>query len=200
MIAPMKQAYHEVRSSRPERRGVSRRSSIDEAKAAVPVIDLADLLCGPGQMRRMGERWVARCPLPDHEDRSPSFTVYVENDSWFCFGCLRGGDVIELARYAWGYEKAEVAMAAANLLHEFGYDPPPRPPSWYTKQDRQGPVRDGIKAAKVHAARRRLYRRFFEPLVLATADQDDREHDARIFWDATGELAEHLVECMMERA
>ena len=199
MSLTQKEAYHEVRSSRPERQGVSR-SVIDEAKAAVPVIDLADLLCGPGQMRRMGERWVARCPLPDHEDRSPSFTVYPESNSFFCFGCLRGGDVIELARYAWGYEKAEVAMAAANLLHEFGYDPPPPPPSWYAKQDRQGPVRDSIKAAKVLAARRRLYRRFFEPLVLATADQDDREHDARIFWDATAEIAEHLVERMMERA
>src|SRR5215203_5394122 len=72
--------YHEsTRSpipSRPERPGVSSRSVIDEAKDKVKTIDLADLLCGPGKMRKMGERWVARCPLPGHEDRSPSFTVY----------------------------------------------------------------------------------------------------------------------------
>jgi hypothetical protein len=37
------EAYHEVsRSPLPERRGVSRRSVIEEAKAKVPTIDLAD--------------------------------------------------------------------------------------------------------------------------------------------------------------
>ena len=105
---------------RPERRGVSRVSVIAEAKAKVSSIDLADLLSGPGQMRPVGQTWVARCPLPDHEDRSPSFTVYTENNSWFCYGCLRGGDVIELARYAWGYEKSEAGSAAAMLLMKFG--------------------------------------------------------------------------------
>jgi hypothetical protein len=54
---------------------------IEAAKEAVPTIDLADLLCGPGKMRRAGDRWVARCPLPGHEDRTPSFTVYTETNS-----------------------------------------------------------------------------------------------------------------------
>lgn len=37
-----------------------------------------------------------RCPL--HEgDRSPSFKVYPDGQSWYCFGCHRGGDVISLA-------------------------------------------------------------------------------------------------------
>jgi hypothetical protein len=61
----------------------------------------------------------------------------------------------------------------------------------------QSPVRDGIEAAKIHAARRRLYRRFFEPVVLATIDADDRKHDAQLFWEATAPLAEHLVANMM---
>ena len=99
---------------RPERRGVSRRRIIEEAKAKVTTIALADLLCGPAAMRRVGDEWVARCPLPDHEDKTPSFTVYPETDSWFCYGCLRGGDVIELACYGRGYSKAEVAGAAAS--------------------------------------------------------------------------------------
>jgi hypothetical protein len=40
---------------------------------------------------------------------------------------LRGGNVIELARFVWDYEKHEVAMAAAGLLHEFGHPIPERP-------------------------------------------------------------------------
>jgi DNA primase len=195
---PQDECHGVARSSRPERRGVSRRSIIEEAKAKVTTIDLADLLCGPGKMRRVGERWVARCPLPGHEDRSPSFTVYPETNSWFCFGtCLVGGDVIELARHVWGYEKSEVAMAAADLLHEFGHEIPPRPASWYRRQERQKPVRDGIDAAKILVARRRLYRKFFEPLVLSTEDEDARAHDAQLFWELTAPLAEHLVSTMM---
>src|SRR5918998_4965646 len=120
MATTPQEAYHQTPgSSRPERRGASRRSVIEAAKAKVRTIDLADLLCGPGKMRKVGERWVARCPLPGHEDRSPSFTVYPETNSFFCYGCLRGGDVVELARFAWCYEKAEVATAAAYLLLEF---------------------------------------------------------------------------------
>ena len=127
--------------SRPERRGVSRRSVIKEAKTLVPTLDFADRLCEQAQMRKVGKEWAARCPLPDHEDRSPSFAVNPEKNVWFCYGCLRGGDVVELARFAWGYDKSEVAMAAANLLHDFGYEIPERPASWYRKQHRQDPVR-----------------------------------------------------------
>jgi DNA primase len=104
--------------------------------------------------------WVGRCPLPDHEDRSPSFTVYPESNSWYCYGCLRGGDVIELARYAWGYEKAEVAMAAADLLHEFSHEPVQRPASWFAKLRRQQEIRQGLNGVKARAVQRRLFRLF----------------------------------------
>jgi hypothetical protein len=131
----MGEAYHEPDDNpspdRPERRGVSRSPVIEAAKEAVPTIDLADRLCSPSGLRKVGSRWVGRCPLPDHEDRSPSFTVYPETNSWFCYGCLLGGDVIELARHAWGYEKSEAGLAAAYLLMEFGHEVPPRPPSWF---------------------------------------------------------------------
>jgi DNA primase len=184
--------------ARPERRGVGRRSVIDEADAKVPVIDLANLLAGPGKMRRAGEEWVTNCVLDDHVDKSPSFCVNPEKNVWFCHGCLRGGDVVELARFAWGYEKVEVAMAASDLLHEFGHPIPERPESWHRRQERQKPVRDGIDAAKILVVRQRLYSRFFEPIVLATEDAEDRAHNAQLFWEATAPLARHLVSSMME--
>src|SRR3712207_4238367 len=98
---------HDPSLNRPERRGVSRKPVIETAKDKVPTIDLADRLQGPGGWRKIGNRWVCQCLLPDHDERTPSFTVYPETNSWYCYGCLRGGDVIELARYAWGYEKSE---------------------------------------------------------------------------------------------
>jgi DNA primase len=183
--------------SRPERRGVSRSRVIEEAKAKVLTVDLAERLCGPGGLRKAGKEQVGRCPLPDHEDKTPSFTVNAEKNVFFCHGCVRGGDVIDLARFAWGYEKREVTMAAANLLHEFGHPIPEQPKLWYRKQERQRSVRNGIEAAKIHVVRRRLYRRFFEPLILATVDEEDRAHDEQLFWELTLPLAEHLVANMM---
>jgi hypothetical protein len=197
MSVPQREAYQKSRQT--ERRGVSRRTVIDAAKEEVLVIDLADLLCGPGQMRKVGKEWVGRCPLPDHPDKSPSFTVNPQKNLWICHGCLRGGDVIELARYAWGYSKSEAPMAAADVLREYGHEIPDRPASWYAKEDRQAPVRDGIEVARILAARRRLYRKFFEPLVLASTVQEDRDHDAQVFWEATEPLAEHVVATMMGR-
>jgi DNA primase len=135
MDAPLSESYN-TPANRPERRGVSRESVISEAKAKVSTIDLADRLCGPGQMRRIGENGTARCPLPGHEDRNPSFVVYPKTNSWFCFACLVGGDVIELARHAWGYEKSEVGTAAAMLLMEFGFEVLRRPPSYFRRRER----------------------------------------------------------------
>ena len=88
-------------------------------------------------------------------------------------------------------------MIALSL--EYDVELPKRPESWYRKQERQRPIRDGIEAAKMHVARRRLYRKYFEPLILATTDEEDREHDAQLFWEATEPLAEHLITNMMER-
>ena len=39
--------------------------SLEVVKSAVSVIDVADLLCGPGGLRRVNTHWAGRCPLPD---------------------------------------------------------------------------------------------------------------------------------------
>ena len=48
-------------------------------------------------LRPSGKTLVGRCPL--HEDRRPSFTVYPDTNSWYCFGCQRGGDTIAFIRH-----------------------------------------------------------------------------------------------------
>lgn len=195
MIGPEQLYRKPSKPSPPERRGVSTRSVIEEAKSRVPIIDFADLLCGPGKMRRAGERWVVRCPIPDHTDKTPSFCIWPAEGRCWCFGCSRGGDVVDLASLAWGIDNP--AAAAAEVLLTFGHELPQRPPSWFRRQKRQQPMRDGIEEVKIYAARRRLYRRFFEPLVLATEDEEDRKHDAELFWEATADLAEHLFSNMI---
>ena len=83
-----------------------------------------------------------RCPLPDHEDRTPSFTVNPEKGVFYCHGCGAGGDVIDLAQAAWSIDRPDVA--AAELLLYFGLEVPKRPPAWFRKRERQKPIRDGL--------------------------------------------------------
>jgi len=159
-------------------RGVSYRGPIDAAKEAVPVIDLAERLAGPGVRR--GREIAFRCPL--HDDHDPSLRVDPDKGVWFCDPCLRGGDVVELARLAWGYDQRDAHVAAANLLHEFGHEIPQRSPAWFRKQERQKPVRDALEDAKVRSAQRRLMRRV-EPYLARIEDDAERRAEALAVWD-----------------
>jgi DNA primase len=174
-----------------ECRGVSRKRVIETAKAQVSTMDLAERLC-PGGLRKAGKELVGLCPLHD-DTRKPNFYVNPEKDTWFCFVCLVGGDVIELARFAWGYDKSEVAMAAADLLHEFGYETPGRPERWFKKQERQHPIREAIKDAKFRRVQRRLYRWLYAPIIAGFEDEVEREEEARIGWDECEMLARLII-------
>lgn len=42
-------------------------------------------------LKRRGKNLVGLCPF--HNEKTPSFTVYPENGSFYCFGCGAGGDI-----------------------------------------------------------------------------------------------------------
>ncbi len=46
------------------------------------------------QLEQKGDNYWARCPLPGHSERTPSFCVNGYGQFFKCFGCGRGGDVI----------------------------------------------------------------------------------------------------------
>jgi len=63
------------------------------------------------QLRKSGSnRFLGRCPL--HEDRHPSMTVYADKQSWHCFQCNKGGDVID---FIIAVEGVDFRQAAAIL-------------------------------------------------------------------------------------
>jgi DNA primase len=148
-------------------RGVSYVKPITAAKQAVPVTELADKLTS-------GRGLTRHCPLPDHEDKTPSFTLYPEAQSFFCFGCSRGGDVVDLYRLTHGYSEREAHVAAANLLLEFGFEVPQRPPAWFRKQERQRQTRAAVEETKKNIVRRRLFEHLILPLL--DAIEDEKEH------------------------
>jgi DNA primase len=70
-----------------------KQSSIEEV---VNAADIVEVVSARTQLRRVGARWVGRCPF--HEERTPSFSVNAERKLYHCFGCGRGGDLITYVR------------------------------------------------------------------------------------------------------
>jgi CHC2 zinc finger len=174
------------------------RRAIAAIKERISCLEVADYhAAGQGdRWRREGvDRWRRRCILPDHEEKTPSFLVYESTDSFYCFGCKVGGDVITLEKLCGGHDVTWTAVV--ELSQRYNVPLPGRPRTWYAKRERQRPVRDAIYEAKVYVARRRLYRRFFEPIILASKDEEDRSHDAQLFWEVTDLPARHLIDNMM---
>lgn len=58
--------------------------------------DIEQVIGSYVNLRRRGRTLSGLCPF--HSEKSPSFTVYPENQSFYCFGCGAGGDVINFIR------------------------------------------------------------------------------------------------------
>jgi DNA primase len=159
-------------------RGLSYRGPIDAAREAVAILDLAERLAGPGVRR--GREIAFRCPL--HDDHDPSLRVDPGKGVWFCDPCLVGGDVVELARLAWGYDQRDAHVAAAMLLLEFGHKVPQRPPAWFRKEERQRKTRTAIEETKMNVVRRRLFRHLILPLIDTIEDEEEHNRELDRAW------------------
>lgn len=60
--------------------------------------DIEDVVSGYVQLKKRGKNFVGLCPF--HNEKTPSFTVYPENGSFYCFGCGAGGEVVSFIRRA----------------------------------------------------------------------------------------------------
>lgn len=53
---------------------------------------IEDIMSGYVQLKRAGSSLKCLCPF--HSERTPSCTVYPDTESFYCFGCGAGGDVV----------------------------------------------------------------------------------------------------------
>ncbi len=54
-------------------------------------LDIVDVIGSKVELRRAGRYFKGRCPF--HQEKTPSFVVYPDNQSYHCFGCQKNGDI-----------------------------------------------------------------------------------------------------------
>lgn len=59
-------------------------------------LDIEEFISGYVHLKRAGRLSKGLCPF--HSEKTPSFTVYPDNQSFYCFGCGKGGDIITFTR------------------------------------------------------------------------------------------------------
>jgi DNA primase len=90
------------------------RDSIERLRDAV---DMADLVGSKTDLRRVGSRLTGLCPF--HDERTPSFSVNVQDKLFYCFGCHAKGDAIGFVEQTEGVDFRE---AVEFLAERYGVE------------------------------------------------------------------------------
>ena len=74
--------------------------------------DVVDVIGSHVHLKRHGRIYKGLCPF--HSEKTPSFTVYPETQSYYCFGCGAGGDIISFAKEVNGLTYVEAVKMLAQ--------------------------------------------------------------------------------------
>ncbi|GFI71732.1 DNA primase [Clostridiales bacterium] len=81
--------------------------------------DIEDIISTYVSLKRRGSTLVGLCPF--HNEKTPSFTVYPETQSFYCFGCGAGGDAVGFIRKI---ENLDYMDAVKSLAERAGMQMP----------------------------------------------------------------------------
>lgn len=86
--------------------------------------DITDVISSYVTLKKRGRNMVGLCPF--HGEKTPSFNIYTETDSFYCFGCGASGDVISFIMKIDNLDYVEavkyLAQRAGMDMPEDGYD------------------------------------------------------------------------------
>lgn len=97
---------------------LSGRTIIEEVKDR---LDIVEVVGARVELRRTGRYFKGLCPF--HQEKTPSFIVYADRQSYHCFGCGKSGDVISFQMETQGlsFKEALEELAERAGIH---YEPP----------------------------------------------------------------------------
>src|SRR3989344_4754700 len=87
-------------------------SDIDEVKTRTNIIDIIGARV---TLKKAGRHFKALCPF--HSEKTPSFIVSPERQSWKCFGCGKGGSVID---FVMEHDHVDFLEALESLAEKAG--------------------------------------------------------------------------------
>lgn len=86
--------------------------------------EIAEIISPYVNLKRRGRNLTGLCPF--HNEKTPSFTVYPENGSFYCFGCGVGGDIFTFTSMIENLDYIESVKLLAERsgvdIPESGYD------------------------------------------------------------------------------
>ena len=127
--------------------------------------DIVELVGSYVQLKRKGRLYGGLCPF--HSEKTPSFYVYPDTQSFYCFGCGAGGDAITFAKKINSIDYPE----AVKMLAARAGMPEPQ------EDDKTGRMRSRILSMNKEAAR------FFHACLNSTVEE---ARQARAYWRRRG--------------
>lgn len=86
--------------------------------------DIVSVISPYVDLKRRGKNLIGLCPF--HNEKTPSFTVYPDTQSFYCFGCGAGGEIISFVRRIENIDYIEAVKSLADksgmAMPEDGYD------------------------------------------------------------------------------
>lgn len=113
--------------------------------------ETADIVAVVGEhvtLRKSGRSHLGLCPF--HGEKTPSFSVSREKGTYYCFGCKRGGDVID---FIMELERSTFVEAVESLAQRFGVELPAASPEARRRREEQDSVRSVLDVAQAFYAR-----------------------------------------------
>lgn len=90
------------------------KASVDELLQSVNIIDV---ISQHVKLRKAGKDYMGLCPF--HKEKTPSFTVSVEKQIFYCFGCREGGNAVS---FIMKYENLTFVEALEHLGRQYGIE------------------------------------------------------------------------------
>jgi DNA primase len=95
-------------------------------------LDIVDVIGQRVQLRKAGRSFKGLCPF--HQEKTPSFIVFPDSQTFHCFGCHAGGD---LFNYVMQQERIDFAEALRTLASQAGVEIEERAPADHAPAEEQ---------------------------------------------------------------